>query len=217
LARDAADPNSYVRHPFLAPDSKELFYLSSSKEQGQRILRRNLETGAEQDLYRPTGANTLFALSPDGRQLVIAEMPRPTPLPARKSPDGPQIFSFGTGHAVKLVPAAGGEPRELVKAEGIIGALAWTPDGRYVVLQRLFKERTELWRVSAAGGEPEKLDVTLPKMMHLSIHPDGRRIAFASFLPRAVKTEVWVLKNFLPPLKDSTATPAADASAAKSE
>jgi len=75
--------------------------------------------------------------------------------------------------------------------------------------------RPELWRILAAGGEPQKLEITLPNMEHLRIHPDGRQIAFSSSSPQAAKSEVWVLENFLPPLADSKPPAAADASAAK--
>ena len=34
----------------------------------------------------------------------------------------------------------------------------------------------------------------------LSVHPDGRRIAFTAGTP--VRSEVWVMENFLPALKD---------------
>jgi Tol biopolymer transport system component/serine/threonine protein kinase len=212
-AGDVFKRSNSLSHPWLAPDGKDLIFQRISEDYGRRILRCNLDTGAEQELYRYAGAGA-WALSPDGRQLVIADMSRPTPAPVPRSPNSPQILSFGTGHVLKLIPATGGEPRELAKAVGVVGALAWAPDGQHIIFQRLLKQGTESWRIAATGGKPEKLDATLPPMASFSIHPDGRRIAFAA-QTRAAKTEVWVLENFLPPLKDSAPPAAADASAAK--
>ncbi len=111
--------------------------------------------------------------------------------------------------ALEVMPALGGEPRELVRVrepEGISDmAIAWTPDGRhlvYGVYEHLFSAdaTTQLWRIPAEGGEPRKLGLT-PKALHeLGIHPDGRRIAFGAGCP---KGEVWVMENFLPVFRAS--------------
>jgi Tol biopolymer transport system component len=202
-------------HPLLSPDGKTLFY--SNMGTPRRIVRRDLLTGAEQDLYHtPEGTIESLMLSPDGKQLAFAEMPEPKPLSVPRSPDAPPILSFGMGHELKLIPATGGNVQTLVKADGIITTLAWTPDGRHLLFQRAFKRGVELWRVTAAGGEPKKLDIELPRMGHLRMHPDGRRITFAARNPDAEKREVWVLKNFLPPAKASDAT-ATDATAEKAK
>ena len=54
----------------------------------------------------------------------------------------------------------------------------------------------ELWRIPVAGGEPRKLNLGV-KVSHLSLHPDGRRIAFTGPDPKGGQ-EVWVMENFLP-------------------
>lgn len=38
--------------------------------------------------------------------------------------------------------------------------------------------------------------------MHLNIHPDGQRIAFASMVGDMMLPEIWVMENFLPELED---------------
>jgi hypothetical protein len=79
------------------------------------------------------------------------------------------------------------------------------PDGRHLLFQRVIgpegSARNELWRISAAGGQPQKLELTLPRMGHLRVHPDGRQIAFTAYSSQAGKSEVWVMQNFLPPPK----------------
>ena len=61
-------------------------------------------------------------------------------------------------------------------------------------------EPNELWSIPATGGAPRKLNLGV-KVKHLSLHPDGRRIAFT-----AGKTDgaIWVMENFLP---EPTAAP----------
>ena len=96
------------------------------------------------------------------------------------------------------MPAKGGEARELVRlqdGEEMIGT-AWTPDGRYVLFTKgkaNSSERT-LWSVPARGGAPNRIDLTMPLIRSLRIHPDGKRIAFTA---GEELTEVWVLENFL--------------------
>ncbi len=48
--------------------------------------------------------------------------------------------------------------------------------------------------------EPQKLGLTMEARVPygLSVHPDGKRIAFTAGTERE---EVWVLKNFLPAVK----------------
>jgi hypothetical protein len=49
------------------------------------------------------------------------------------------------------------------------------------------------------GGTPLKLDLSVPKMESFALHPDNRRFAFS--VNEESKSELWVLENFLPPLK----------------
>jgi len=52
-----------------------------------------------------------------------------------------------------------------------------------------------LWLISVRGGEPRKLELTAEGLRDVSIHPDGRHIAFTATQGRS---EVWVMENFLP-------------------
>jgi len=169
-------------------DGKAIFYVHADANFENADIRvRDLETGRERELFRPASRSQLLnnmALSPDGRWLA---------------------FGSGTGsweaEVLNVMPAAGGTPRELLKTnqdvEGVISAVEWTPDGS----QLLFSRRGDLWRISAQGGQPQKLGLGVPTPHHgssLSIHPDGRRIAFAA---GERQSEVWVMENLLPLLK----------------
>jgi len=128
--------------------------------------------------------------SPDGRLLALVVHERGTPSAA----------------LLKVMPAAGGEPRELVRVpepEAIIEtSLAWTPDSRETLIARSpasLRGRTRLWRVPVDGGAPAPVDLPLAaRLRSVSVHPNGRRIAFTAGVATA---EVWRMDNWtMPPL-----------------
>lgn len=171
-----------------------------------RIVTRNVETGEERELYRPTPPAEVYhwptsnlSVSPDGQRVAF-------------------VWSDGQSErttALMVLPTAGGAPRELVRVKdpARIGVPAWTPDSRHIIYARSVAGDKgyalgvlwttvmfEFWRVAADGGEPENLGLKMEARapFGLSVHPDGTRIAFTAGTER--RTEVWVLKNFLPSL-----------------
>ncbi|MDP2996545.1 MAG: hypothetical protein Q8N47_03590 [Bryobacterales bacterium] len=169
-------------------DGKAIFYhKSDSAANRSAIVVRDLETGQEKELHSLAKGSSNYAgglaLSRDGRQLAF-----------ESSESGSKI--------IKVLPAAGGEARELLRGDGSLmppgGTIAWTPDGRSVLFARRTSRgglKTELWSISVQGGEPRKLELTAENMRDLSVHPDGRHIAFTAGQARS---EVWVMENFLP-------------------
>ena len=78
---------------------------------------------------------------------------------------------------------------------------AWSADGRYLYFSKLQKSpgaMMDLYRVSVDGGEAQKIDVAMNHIRHLSVHPDGQRIAFSSMGANPEQSQVWVMENFLP-------------------
>jgi Tol biopolymer transport system component len=75
--------------------------------------------------------------------------------------------------------------------------MAWSPDGRNVLtLRRTGKDGIpEVWRIPIAGGEPQRTGLSMEGMLHVAVHPDGRRIAFDSGNRSGVPNELWVLEN----------------------
>jgi Tol biopolymer transport system component len=138
------------------------------------IIKRNLDTGEESEVVK-TGA-PFYDLSPDGREVV-----------------------FQVDGAVKTVSLNGGEPRELFRGLAQRYGLRWTRDGRYIIAQASGTASSEIWRVPAQGGTPLKLDLSVPELIFFALHPDNRRFAFS--VNEESKSELWVLENFLPPLK----------------
>ena len=167
-----------VLEPAWAPNGKAVFYVRGhvGDSNSTDIVRRELATGEETELCRIPGRVQWLAPSPDGRHLA-----------------------FYAGSAVKLVSVTGGQPRKLTEADDNCG-ITWTPDGRYLLFGRKIKNgdnKLELWRISAQGGEPQKTGLTFDGWnVDVRMHPDGRRIAFAS--KQVDKNEVWAMENFLP-------------------
>ena len=170
-------------------DKKEIFYTHyNSNTKLFRILLRNLETGKEKELYktsfstRPTKYRRQLALSTDGRWLAFIE-----------------------GSFLKVMPAAGGEPRDLFKLKESerITTFVWTADSREVLIAKTLSSAQEpsfeLWRIPVEGGEPQSLGgLAMEYIRGLCVHPDGRRIAFTAGDDSA---EIWVMENFLPEIK----------------
>jgi len=172
-------------YPKLSADGKAVFYVSRATA-GWRILRRDLTTNEEKELFRATvarpgvtvGAILGLALSPDGKQLAFQDL---------------------DAGMLKVLPVAGGQPRELVKFKGK-ATIAWSPDGSHLLYANwLMTIRPGgLWRISAGGGKPQRLDLEMRYVNHVRFHPDGRQITFTATARAQRKSEVWAIENFLP-------------------
>jgi Tol biopolymer transport system component len=177
---------AYVR-PELSPDGKTIFYgHGETYGTARRIMAYQMETGEEKELFRTVSPQSIagmrLSLSPDGRQLAFVLHD-----PAKRL------------EAVKIMPAGGGELRELVGGPRYpdINVGGWSPDGRYLFIV-VGWPAMRLWRVPAEGGEPQKLDVSMRYMRHPAVHPDGRRIVFYAGMRRDREPQVWVMENLLP-------------------
>jgi Tol biopolymer transport system component len=160
--------------PLLCPDGKTLVFVTDLlvTDSGLTIRKRNLDTGEESEVVK-VGSMPYYDLSPDGREVV-----------------------FQLDDAVKTVSLNGGEPRELFRGLAKGYRLQWTRDGRYIIAQAIGTARSKIWRVPAQGGTPLKLDLSVPKLGAFALHPDNRRFAFS--VNEELKSELWVLENFLP-------------------
>jgi Tol biopolymer transport system component len=194
--------NCCIGWPVWAHDGKVIFTRSASEKIGepQSIVARDLENGREEELYRvvsPVSVSHLAA-SPDGQWLAFVWS---------GTEKGPT--------ALKVMPAAGGEPRELVELPEPrrftfgtpVVELAWTPDSRHIIYAPSTagqEQKFELWRISLEGGQPQRLGLAMEGLepQGLSVHPDGRQIAFTASPTKGPQGDpIWVLENFLPPLE----------------
>ncbi len=179
---------NYFRTAAWSFDGKVIFYRSyEPSTESSRIMARDLESGQEKEIYRYRSQMS------SGRFLRVLAV----------SPDGLDLALCRSG-VLQVIPTTGGQPRELFKVpkeeEGFM-SVTWMPDGRELVCNK----GGELWRISAKGGDLRTLGTYNLKVTQtsLSVHPDGRHIAFTARNPQAKKPELWVMENFLPPLKPS--------------
>ena len=155
--------------PALSPDGRQVAFLWNDESQAHFDLYTMLVgPGAPLRLTNDTDAKSAPAWSPDGLEIAFL----------RKGPGG--------RWAVAVVPALGGEERLVAEGGHLGGGIAWSADGRTLVVVR--RERSDeafsLWRVSLATGDAAPLfsarrqapgagSSALP-----SLSPDGRTLAF---------------------------------------
>jgi len=175
-----SDDRGFVFACDWAPDGKSVYFIRRGKDE-RAFIRLELETGTEAEVFRlPNSGRFWFALSPDGRQVALA-----------------------TESKLMIYSTADGQFRDLTKAKEV-NTIAWTRDGKFILygqLRKGSKDTYDIWRVPSAGGDAQKLEVGMVNLMHLRIHPDGRRVVFTAS-ERPAKAEVWVMENFLPSDKE---------------
>jgi Tol biopolymer transport system component/Skp family chaperone for outer membrane proteins len=182
----------HANSPEWADDGKGLIYLNYDRINFVcPIVHLNLETGQTKTIHQLDIKNTpLFSISPDERWLAIIDQPI-------------KSQSKTYERIVKILPAKGGEPRELCRYENSRNARVaprWSADGRFIIFSRIQKgdKLWELWRVPFEGGQPQKMGISMTGASIISPHPDGRQIAYTSMGQKRKAPEIWVLENFLP-------------------
>jgi Tol biopolymer transport system component len=174
--------------PAAAPDGKTVYYVKETSKEFFQIMKRDIETGEEQELYRiPPYDNTTLALSPDGKRLAL------------------MMRENETTRGLKVLPVDGGEPAALHSFEKDRQVkyidITWSPEGRYIYFSKQKPKGGgvwDLWWIPSGGGEAQNLGLGMHRIMQPNIHPDGRRITFASWTMHEKVGAVWVMENFLP-------------------
>jgi len=97
-----------------------------------------------------------------------------------------------------VVPATGGEPRQITETPFNVGSFDWAPDGRFFIFagnpeeddEMNFDPSSALWVVPASGGEVQRIASLPGGQSAPAISPDGRRLAF-------LHTPAWDAETFL--------------------
>jgi Tol biopolymer transport system component len=171
--------------PVWAPDGQRVYYsCGAGTEKSRWLCVYDLKTGRSERLVDSPLEPHAIMISPDGKWLgLINERGR---------------------RSLRIIPASGGEPREIHGFEHASGAVitpAWSADGRSIYVPKLRDAEKNVWdlyRVPVDGGDVEKIDLGLVRVSYLSVSPGGREIAFQSLGAGPQPSEVWVMENFLP-------------------
>jgi Tol biopolymer transport system component len=190
LVVEAGEGSSYEAYA-VSPDGTALFLSRCDDvEKACRLLRRDLASSAETEIYRgPHEEPFWIAVSPDGQTLASVN---------RHPKDA------GAERIVRIVPVAGGTPRDLYRFTHPANApipMAFSADGEYLFLPRTTTPEDPTWslfRLPVKGGEPQDLGLKMIGFRKISAHPDGERILFSSRGAEEKSTEVWVIEDFLP-------------------
>jgi WD40 repeat protein len=100
--------------------------------------------------------------------------------PVAFSPDGQWIASGAWDKTVRLWDAATGEPCATLPHPGIVAALAYGPDGRWLVTGGDWDDRLRLWDVATASVRKE-IRGPGARMRCVAVSPDGRRVATSAW------------------------------------
>jgi Tol biopolymer transport system component len=165
--------------PELAPDGETLYYLKRLKPDSEKrmLMKYDISSNKKTILHKDEKGIQFSALSPDGNCLAFG-------------------FDLEKRNELWMIPTDGGEARHIGSLdEGeSIAYPEWTPDGRHIIAYAWNSK--DLYSFPIEGGKPLKLDLTLEDGRYLSIHPDGKRIAF-THNPRS-GFDIWIMENFLP-------------------
>jgi Tol biopolymer transport system component len=168
-------------------DGHHLIYLNtlgSSPERGSQIIERDLKSGHERVIRHSTNRFNKLLLSPDGLRLAYVET------------NALSITATGDGSTKTVWESSGGEQ---------FPELAWLSDSRRLLVATADAEGTQQLHVVDTQtkshrpvGKPLRGD---DRIQHLTVHPDGSRIAFSR---GSVTEEVWTMKNIVPEEKQPT-------------
>lgn len=205
-----------------------------TSESTVHIFSANMDGSEEIQLTKLKGA-TYPRWSPDGKKIVFVRWDRLTrnraiwTIPSNGgeekrlttgefpvwSPDGkliaynaqPRRFPFKT--LLSIIPAEGGNPKELMNYDGFLRNLDWSPDGKHIAFSysrgkevnnpipdsRLDNE--DIYIIPAKGGEPKRVTQMEKKGFQFTSprwSPDGKKIAFRS-LGKGEPIGIWTIDS----------------------
>jgi hypothetical protein len=181
LAFDGSDPQPVGSgtEPVWSVDGKLAYVRSGSIIVDGRAVARGAHPAFSPDGSRLAwiGSGEVWAAAPDGTAAHALTAGAGPKTAAAWSPDGSRLAYLGLG-GLAVIPAAGGAPRVLAPAQGVVPP-AWFPDGTRLA----YADDGLLYAVAADGGGRVELlgarwetRVTAPPR----ISPDGRTVVFST-------------------------------------
>jgi Tol biopolymer transport system component len=150
-----------------SPDGKTLAVMDQSA-----ISLLSVENGQRKKLTSPPTnilGDSRPVFSPDGRKLAF-------------------IRSDGGAENIFVVPASGGEPRQVTFDNSRIQSLRWMPDGNHLLYPSNRSGSFQLWKIPESGGAPEQVTPVGSGPTDVTISRDGSLLAFAQTF---FDTNIW--------------------------
>jgi Tol biopolymer transport system component len=181
----------------LSSDGKTLFYsIKDDEGVGNRLVKRNLESGGEQEIYRTpplvAEGTGLFGLSvsPSGDRVAFT----------RNVDEGcVDVKPPALCRLLMIVSSDGRERREMLRSSRLFfqGPIGWTSDGRHLIvtLSGVGDRSQHLYAMAVDSGELKPLGLEMPQISSRVVSADGRRIAVTK---EDSKNELRALRNILP-------------------
>ncbi|HEX9759941.1 MAG TPA: protein kinase, partial [Candidatus Acidoferrales bacterium] len=142
------------------PDSRELVVTGRNSQEDVGLLAVSIETGEERLVTSSPDHAVHFspAYSPDGQHLAFARM-----------------IAYGH-YTIELIPVGGGESRTLFRYDGTLGRLAWSPDGRSIIVGT----GDGLQRIPVENGRPEPVAPAPGAAATLCVNRASNRLVYAT-------------------------------------
>lgn len=208
-------------NPVFSPDGKSIAFIRNFPDHNEIILIPALG-GAERKISEKASYASL-SFSPDGKFLAHADLDltsnengiflinletnEKTRLTApehqivdhtpRFSTDGKSlafIRHFSSLHReIFVVPASGGEPRQITFDNVRIYGLAWENDNQNLLFTSYrTNNRLNVWRVSVGGDEPQMISTGRKSLQSVAVSPDGQTIAAVE---ETADENIWEIEN----------------------
>ncbi len=156
---------------------------------GEPVRLTDLKNGAGSPAWSPDGTRLAFLSGVGGWQEPESEDEKQKSKP-------PQVISVlkyrynGEGFVHErhphlfVVPAAGGEPKQITEGDFAVANPAWSPDGSLIAFvaarhaDRDVDNASDVWVISPEGGDPRRVTDTAGPLESPAFSPDGRTIAY---------------------------------------
>ncbi|MFN0109923.1 MAG: winged helix-turn-helix domain-containing protein, partial [Blastocatellia bacterium] len=154
-----------------SPDGKVLVFAGREDQQATNLhlYRYDFDTQQKQRLTDSVEDDRSPVLSPDGKTLA---------------------FIRGLDE-IYMMPATGGQPRQLTFENRRIFGLAWASNGLELIFSSARAGNPALWKIAATGGKPEALTPGGEQVGNLAVTHRGTRLIYAQSIS---DSNIWQLE-----------------------